>query len=107
MNPELKGEAEILGHRVELSRIKNPLLRRVLRHRCGKDFLFGYGDADHTESIKKGSPRYKEAYSDHREYGDHTDHTEKKKYDDYSDHGEYREYDDMHKHSELGWHEGS
>ena len=65
-----EGEAEILGHRVDLGRIENPLLRAVLRQRAGKDFLFAY--KDHTDHNQQHSD-----YSDHREYGDHTDHSDR------------------------------
>lgn len=70
---DLNGEADVLGHHVDLDKITNPLLSAVIRQRIGKDFIFAYKDV-HTDSDHKD-------YSDHREkYGDHVDHREK--YDD-------------------------
>ena len=68
---------QINGKEIDLDRIENPKLKRVIRER-EKDFLFNYGDhEDHSEYDAKYS-----VYKDHKEYGDHTDRP--KGYRDYS-----------------------
>ena len=77
---QLEGIVEIMGHKIDLSKIKNPLLIQVIRGRIMRhEFLFGYNEhTDHTESSSYNDHSYK----DHR-YEDYADHSER--YSEYSD----------------------
>ena len=70
----------IMGHTVDLNRIENPQLRRVIQESVtSDDFLFRRGK--HTDEKKHSD------YRDYTEYKDHIDHREKyhDKYRDYVD----------------------
>ena len=62
---KLEGEVEILGHVIELRKIKNPHLLRAIKERANA-FLFNYGD--HTD--------HSETHSDYAVYDDYYDHTD-------------------------------
>ncbi len=75
---------EIMGHKVDISKVSNRALRRVIRERAEcNEFMFRYGDHD----------EYKE---EHKEYDDH-----REKYKEYKEHKEYVD----HIHTDNGKHE--
>ena len=85
---------EFKGKRIDLTKIKNPRLKKVFRTRVhnGEKFLFWYND--HTDR----SRRYEE-HSDHSDYGnDHHDHNDKHKDNHYDwmerEYGEYPSHHD-------------
>lgn len=86
MSDEKEGAKVIvlMGRRVDLSKIQNPVLRRVIRDNNIEDFLFSYGDSygDHSKYNVKWTEyndwrktvyheRWSEKYSDYRVYGDY------------------------------------
>lgn len=79
--------AEIMGHKVDVKKLNNPALRRVIRERedC-IEFMFGYDDhEEHNEEYKD--------YSDHKEK--YKEWNEYKKHKEYKDCGwDYATYDD-------------
>ncbi len=87
---------EIMGHRVDLSRITNPALQRAIRDRIRHgEFLFAYGDThseSHTDNTRHD--QYIERYEDYRDYDDrkYREHSEERYEDEYNDNyrdGEY------------------
>jgi hypothetical protein len=63
---------KILGYRVNLNKIKNPTLRRILNENHLHGFLFGYDD-NHTDTGRKYSEAHSERYSD-KTYYDYNEH---------------------------------
>lgn len=76
--------AKILGHVVDLNKIKNPTLKQILNERHIKGFLFGYEDK-HTDIGRKYSEAHRERYSDktYYDYNEHRDRHTDENYDDY------------------------
>lgn len=66
---------KILGHKVNLSKIRNSTLKQILDRSFIKGFLFGYEDKSHTEVGRKYSEAYRERYSD-KTYYDHREHND-------------------------------
>lgn len=69
---------QIMGHIVDLERVTNPILRRVIRERveCEKfAFHIEYREATHTDEQKYREWReYKDTHKDHTQYSDHSDY---------------------------------
>ncbi len=77
---------DIMGHRVDLSRITNPALQRSIRDRIRYgEFLFAYGDHDQY------AEKY-DAYSESRKYKEWTEHVQSPWGDWGEGIGEWRRY---------------
>lgn len=70
---KFEGKFVVMGHQIELGKLKNPHIIRAIKER-GDAFLFNYGD--------------------------HTEHNER--YGDYTDTKKHQEYEDT-VHTEHGW----
>jgi hypothetical protein len=84
---------EILGHKIDLEKIRNPRIRNVIRERHD-EFIFSYGDA-------------KASYEDSTSYHYHTDNVSYPDYSERSSHSDeskgksgYREHIDRTTHSD-------
>lgn len=76
---------EIMGHKVDLDKIQNPLLRRIARERRFK----GVSYSDHREYTErhKDYSDHREHYNEHREYFDSGYRVYSNYFDKYSNSG--------------------
>ena len=106
MTIDKKCVVEFKGRRIDPDKISNPKLAKVFRERVhdGEQFLFNYGDSEHTDR------KYDDVHSEHSEYGDNVDrthsdrtywtpkHTDETWYDDkYYGRDEHSDHHDNHK----------
>lgn len=79
--------AEIMGHKVDIRKVSNRVLRRVIRERKD-EFMFLYGDHDEYNEEHKEYSDHREKYKEHKEHREYVDsiHTDEY-YDRHQDSG--------------------